>query len=790
MERDKRNPVAKNINKFNRAQTHADRKKRAKRGYEKHKGKNLIMGQNSIDEKLSPSQGLSAYIKDFKSSKAPQFQDKSEEKKREMAIAAYLEAKNGGKKQTQKEACWQGYKQKGLKKKGDKVVPNCVPEQVEQIDELSKKTMRSYVVKALKADKKERDAGGMTNRRHDGIMRAHKKLVSKEENKINAKQLETLRKEYGKIDKVNPTGPAYKKMKAMIKSMSVDQLKGLAYAKIKWLSQFAASELRLTHNIKLKASEYMSEDTEVEQVNELDKSTLQSYRQKASADAGHERDYAAHNDRQAKSASGFLKNVRQRSAERARAKAKQREAGVSLATKKLGEGVEHLEEMAMPRSDFDKLKKGDEITITYDSSIRKGTTTTFVVKGKSRSAKYNVDKVSMLPKGKTAGMKYYLYSRGGKDATFAMGDMGAVMTNIVKESVDEASKVPAGMKFMIGHVYKGTSHTYYSKGNKMTSPVAVYINNKPWKEFGSLPKAKKAALAHIKAMKEEVEQIDEAMGDDDWVVVKGRKVVRTLKNPKNNKAPRNWQKSSDETEVIRVSKAKQMGIIKEVAESRNAGQAASGYQLYHKTFSDAMKHSYEVAKKRGYEVDDDDIFNKVATGPRKPSSGKTNSYILKTDKRNRHLHVQVANLDNRRYELNMYIESVELEESQKLSNKRAELRKQMFGNANYLTPAQRKELDAKAKEALKGEKASSAKAKAPEKSSKMASSDKNIILQLRKAMDYGEGMHPIRVSPTSTVKVPHSLAKKAVERYDALQKPDDKRKLKIQLIKMLRSKAK
>lgn len=33
------------------------------------------------------------------------------------------------------EACWTGYTQKGLKKKGDRMVPNCVPEEVEQIDE-------------------------------------------------------------------------------------------------------------------------------------------------------------------------------------------------------------------------------------------------------------------------------------------------------------------------------------------------------------------------------------------------------------------------------------------------------------------------------------------------------------------------------------------------------------------------------------------------------------------------------------------------------------------------------
>jgi hypothetical protein len=42
------------------------------------------------------------------------------------------------------EACWTGYKKVGMKKKGDKMVPNCVPEEVEQIDELSKGTLRKY----------------------------------------------------------------------------------------------------------------------------------------------------------------------------------------------------------------------------------------------------------------------------------------------------------------------------------------------------------------------------------------------------------------------------------------------------------------------------------------------------------------------------------------------------------------------------------------------------------------------------------------------------------------------
>ncbi len=82
----------------------------------------------------------------------------------------------------------------------------------------------------------------------------------------------------------------------------------------------------------------------------------------------------------------------------------------------------------------------------------------------------------------------------------------------------------------------------------------------------------------------------------------------------------------------------------------------SGYDLYHKTFSSAMQHAYAHAKKKGVIVDPKEIDDKVATGPKKPSSGKTNRYILGTNTRKK-VHIQVANLDNKRYELNMYIES-------------------------------------------------------------------------------------------------------------------------------------
>ena len=56
------------------------------------------------------------------------------------------------------EACWSGYKQVGLKKKGDRMVPNCVPESKELLDiqeaDLSKRQVKMVHKAADKLDKK------------------------------------------------------------------------------------------------------------------------------------------------------------------------------------------------------------------------------------------------------------------------------------------------------------------------------------------------------------------------------------------------------------------------------------------------------------------------------------------------------------------------------------------------------------------------------------------------------------------------------------------------------------
>ena len=97
---------------------------------------------------------------------------------------------------------------------------------------------------------------------------------------------------------------------------------------------------------------------------------------------------------------------------------------------------------------FNKLKPKQQIDMWIDSSMSKGKNwRPFVVGRKSKSAKYNLEKISLQQigkDGKAGGVKFYLYNRDGK-ISLAMGDMAASLISMRKstnESVelDEAKK--------------------------------------------------------------------------------------------------------------------------------------------------------------------------------------------------------------------------------------------------------------------------------------------------------------------------------------------------------------
>ena len=79
---------------------------------------------------------------------------------------------------------------------------------------------------------------------------------------------------------------------------------------------------------------------------------------------------------------------------------------------------------------FDSLKRGDTMSITYNSTMGGKSTQKFVVKSKSRSAKYNTDKVTMYPDGKPNMSRYFLYKRANGDVSMATGDMAASIMSV------------------------------------------------------------------------------------------------------------------------------------------------------------------------------------------------------------------------------------------------------------------------------------------------------------------------------------------------------------------------
>ena len=99
---------------------------------------------------------------------------------------------------------------------------------------------------------------------------------------------------------------------------------------------------------------------------------------------------------------------------------------------------------------------------------------------------------------------------------------------------------------------------------------------------------------------------------------------------------------------------------KKMREEVELDEAKKGsYKLYHMTYTNAIQAAIKNAEDQGYEVDMDDYERKVSFGPRKPSSGKTNSFSIKLTKNDKPvrqaLQIQVYNMDNKKYELNTYI---------------------------------------------------------------------------------------------------------------------------------------
>lgn len=86
-----------------------------------------------------------------------------------------------------REACWKGYKSVGNKKKGDRLVPNCVPEEVE-VNEITQKLAGNYLSTVTKQQLSKHGMqpdmyGKLSKNRQQGVSNAFKRLQVDKEGK-------------------------------------------------------------------------------------------------------------------------------------------------------------------------------------------------------------------------------------------------------------------------------------------------------------------------------------------------------------------------------------------------------------------------------------------------------------------------------------------------------------------------------------------------------------------------------------------------------------------------------
>lgn len=227
------------------------------------------------------------------------------------------------------------------------------------------------------------------------------------------------------------------------------------------------------------------------------------------------------------------------------------------------------------------------------------------------------------------------------------------------EEVGIKDEVDKYMKMHLDSMIKGDPKLGFGRTDKQE---ALDKEDEP-KVKEIIKKLKGASKAHAgqaddleKAVNEETE-LDEAKYKYDGKVVKisKKEFAKVSKDYKNTTKGKERMMILDPKTQASISVPVQFEEVELDERKFEAGKSASGYDIFHKDFSSAMQHATAFAKKKGQPIKKDEIDNKVATGPRKPSPGKENSYTLETEKGKR-WSVQVYNMGSK-FELNMYLTS-------------------------------------------------------------------------------------------------------------------------------------
>ena len=381
-----------------------------------------------------------------------------------------------------------------------------------------------------------------------------------------------------------------------------------------------------------------------------------------------------------------------------------------------------------------------------------------------------------------------------------------------KGNVEKSVVGASGVKKAEKEGYKIQYALLAPNGKKVTSPKDIMKAIKSADKLGigeevELDEATKQVLAHGGKGKYKVTK------DGDKIEIKfGGKVVGTADFDRGadsffvSMKGEKGQKSFDDAQAIADYFAKN-----KITEEVELDEAK--YDLYHKDFSSAMKHAYKMAKKlHGITVDSKEIDDKVASGPRKPSEGKTNSYRLEGDKGA--IQVQVYNKGGPKpFELNFYKEEVDLDEKKTITlfkNKQPTAYDRMRRRMN---PKDRKTVDGCDKKQIKDlesrgwhrspydeevEEGAAADARRamrndPDMKQRAFSKDvsstdddekaasKNIMMQLRKAVSLRA--YDVEFADGKKQKVNQKIAQAVQNKYNSMRRPADKEKFQAQIAK-------
>jgi hypothetical protein len=526
---------------------------------------------------------------------------------------------------------------------------------------------------------------------------AQKKSLQKEETmteSFSASQIAALKAEYSKINTIDPDSDTYKKLIAMLDKLDLKSLKSLADANVKFVSKLAQNRV-LRKSMK-------KEDVQLDEIS----TKLLAKAAHAASDPDADYHYGKSHDPQkfadrakktkdAKSAAavqgaadakghytrpghtlGSYDKLAHRSPARVTSAGKANKQDVNKLKKSISLKVEEVESIDEQHSVLYKMKKTDpKIAVAHYKSKDDADKFLASVKEKGgngvvRVGKIGLDLTSTDKKiNELSTDKLADYKKKAGDSASAADKAGDTKTgnkrfsgimkatrkqfdNDAKQKTEELSPKQKAMDKNKNGKIDG-SDLAKLRGEELSPKQKALDKNKNGKIDGS-------DLAKLRKESQDLEEggeqykvksigYDPKRGDYFIHPTTGERVYKSGVSKGDHVNPKTGE------------------VKKKVAESLDEGK--SDYEVYHKDYSTAVQTAIKQAEKRGFEVDMDDWHDKVATGPKKPSAGKTNSFsvnLIKDGKESKKkLHLQVYNMDNHKYELNMYIEEIQLDELNK-----------------------------------------------------------------------------------------------------------------------------